>query len=119
MPSARGCPCRVRSYQSGRANLDETAPSGVGRRLSGVPRETSGAMTEHVSWTPITPKVLADPAARRLLRACARQLARLSANDATAPIIAQIRSGAALQARGLRAAIAPEVVLCTSVLCDL
>lgn len=76
-------------------------------------------MTEQVNWTAITPKVLSNPTARRLIRACALQLARLDGNGATASTFLQIRNQVAEQARGLSAAITPTVVLCAYVLCDL
>lgn len=76
-------------------------------------------MTEHVNWTAITPKVLADPAARRLIRACARQLANLHRDDAKASIILTIRNQVAERARSLAAVIAPMAVLCAYFLCDL
>ena len=76
-------------------------------------------MAERVNWTAITPKTLANPAARRLIRACARQLARLQGNDATASAIVSIRNQMAERAQGLSAVIAPMVVLCAYFLCDL
>src|SRR5437667_5529605 len=76
-------------------------------------------ITEHVNWTTITPKMLSDPAARRLIRACARQLELCDKNEVSGSMILQIRNQAAEHATKLTAVIAPVVVLCVYVLCDL
>ncbi len=76
-------------------------------------------MTEQANWTAIAPRVLANRQARRLIRFCARQLARLPGDDATALIILQIRRLAVLKSRSLPAGIAPFALLCAHILCDL
>src|SRR6266487_4066124 len=76
-------------------------------------------MTEQANWTAIAPRVLANRVARRLVRSCARQLARLPADDAAASVIVQTRSQAALRSRTLPVRIAPLALLCVHILCDL
>src|SRR5947207_1175477 len=119
MPITLGRSRRVRCCQSRRARLDETASRRLGRCFGSVLEQAQSMITEHANWAMITPKMLSDPAARRLIRACARQLARCDRDEAYASIILQIRNQATEHAKELTAAIAPVVVLCIYVLCDL
>lgn len=67
-------------------------------------------------WVPIAPWVTEDHAARDVLRAC---VSRLSETGTDAAPLAEIRRAAVTRANALGASLAPALVFCLHVVCDL
>lgn len=84
-------------------------------KLHAGPREP----LPELDWIAITPSVIADAAARRALRRCAKRLIDVGNNGTAALTVATIRAQETALAREQDIAIALELVLCINVLCDL